>query len=207
MNNNMHIQNLMNMKLQLSNMESQFNLLLTQIQNMGLFPEISNQINNISFQFINFGIQMLRTGTQINNNTEIKEQINNAINNLNNISMTIPNNIPNIINNEINIMPFSGINENIEQVFPIKVYNITFVSHTGNRTVIRCEPNKAVDELIKMFLVKIGRVDLNDNEIIVTYNASVLNTYENKMKKLSEIFNNAAVQIVEYNILNEYKLI
>ena len=99
---------------------------------MGLIPETNNQINNISFQFINFGIQMLRTGIQINNNNiGIKEQINNAINNLNNISM----NIPNDMNIGINMMPFPNINENIEQNISIEAYNVLFISPTGTKTL------------------------------------------------------------------------
>ena len=207
MNNNMHLQNLMNMKLQLSNMESQFNLLLTQIQNMGLTPETSNQIINIPFQFINFGIQMLRTVTQINNfnininNIVIKEQINNAINNLNNISITISTNRNNI-NNEINIMPFPGTNDKIKQCNPIKIYNITFINNNnGNLTVINCEPYKTVDEMIKMFLVKIGRNELIDNEEKVfnfIYNASAFNTYENKVKSLFDVFKHSISPRIKY---------
>ena len=177
----------MNMKLQLSNMESQFNLLLTQIQNMGLIPETNNQINNISFQFINFGIQMLRTGIQINNNIGIKEQINNAINNLNIISMSIPNNI----NIGMNMMPFQNINENIEQNISIEAYNVLFISSSGTKTLISCKVDKTVDELIKMFLIRIGRNDLfnkEDEEFYFMYSADQLNTIEKKVKKLNEFF-------------------
>ena len=66
MNNYMLIQNLMNMKYDLTNIESQFNFLLANIQNIGINPEINIQINNISIQFINFGIQMLNIGTKPN---------------------------------------------------------------------------------------------------------------------------------------------
>ena len=39
MNNNILIQNLMNMKMLLTSIESQFNLLITNTQNMGILPD------------------------------------------------------------------------------------------------------------------------------------------------------------------------
>ena len=96
MDNNMQLQNLMNLKLQLTSIEFQFNSLLTQIQNLGFIPNTNIQINNISFQILYFGIQMLNLGIQTNdnitmNNYNSKEQINSIINQLTNISVNIPN--------------------------------------------------------------------------------------------------------------------
>ena len=68
MNNNILIQNLMNMKMLLTSIESQFNLLITNTQNMGILPDTYPNLINISNQFINFGIQLLNTGIQNNNN-------------------------------------------------------------------------------------------------------------------------------------------
>ena len=68
MNNNILVQNLMNMKMLLTSIESQFNLLITNTQNMGILPDTYPNLINISNQFINFGIQLLNTGIQNNNN-------------------------------------------------------------------------------------------------------------------------------------------
>ena len=97
MNNNMNLQNLMNLKKQLTSIQLQFNSLLTQIQNLGFIQNTNIQINNISFQILYFGIQMLNIGIQVNdnismNNYNSKEQINSIINQLKNISLNIDNN-------------------------------------------------------------------------------------------------------------------
>ena len=109
----MHQQNLMNLKMQLTSIEFQFNSLLTQIQNLGFIPNTNIQINIISFQILNFGVQMLNLGIQVNdnitmNNNGTKEQINSIINQLKNISSNFSNdNINQTIND-------NNKNENVE---------------------------------------------------------------------------------------------
>ena len=75
MNNNILVQNLMNMKMLLTSIESQFNLLITNTQNMGILPDTYPNLINISNQFINFGIQLLNTGIQNNNNIANKRYL------------------------------------------------------------------------------------------------------------------------------------
>ena len=195
MNNYMLIQNLMNMKYDLTNIESQFNFLLTNIQNIGINPEINIQINNISIQFINFGIQMLNIGTKPNNNISnnfvIKRQIDNIINDLKKISMSIP--VDNI-DQEMNLISFPKENDQINSIFK---YNAVFEMDNGAKSIICVGQNITVDELIKKFLTKIGRNDLFDRdteEFRFIYNASVINTREEKLKKLNQIFNDSPTQ-------------
>ena len=113
MNNNILFQNLMNMKKLLTCIESQFNLLLTNTQNMGILPDTYPNLINISNQFINFGIQLLNTGIQNNNNIannlDLYQQINNFISSLENIKMNIPNDMM----QNMNLINFPNINENI----------------------------------------------------------------------------------------------
>ena len=195
MNNYMLIQNLMNMKYDLTNIESQFNFLLTNIQNIGINPEINIQINNISIQFINFGIQMLNIGTKPNNNISnnfvIKQQIDNIINDLKKISMSIP--VDNI-NQEINLISFPKENDQLNSVYK---YNVVFEMDNGITKIICVDQNITVDELIKKFLTRIGRNDLFDRdteEFRFIYNASVINTREEKLKKVNQIFNDNQTQ-------------
>ena len=92
MDNNIQLQNILN--LQLESIEFQFNSLFTQIQNLGFIQNTYIQINSISFQILNFGVQMLNLCVQVDdnlrmNNYSTKEQINGIITQLKNISNNI----------------------------------------------------------------------------------------------------------------------
>ena len=52
------LQSLLLMKSQFAMIDSQLDNLISQIQNMGIFPNTDMQINNISFQILNFGINI-----------------------------------------------------------------------------------------------------------------------------------------------------
>ena len=191
MDNMMQFQNLMNMKMQLANIESQFNLLLTNMQNIGLNPDSYNNLNNISFQFINFGIQLLNIGiprsNNILNNINLNQQIDNIIINLNSIKSTNPF----IMNQNMNMINFQNMDKNAELNNNKKIYNFFFTSSSGLKTLIYCDIDITLDELIKMFLIKIGRNDLigkEQKEFLFLYDGKTLNTIENKSKKIFEIF-------------------
>ena len=191
MNNNILIQNLMNMKMLLTSIESQFNLLITNTQNMGILPDTYPNLINISNQFINFGIQLLNTGIQNNNNIannlDLYQQINNFISSLENIKMNIPNNMM----QNMNLINFPNINENIG-IFNNKLkYNVKFTGSDGKNTFILCEQEETVDELIKKLLMEIGRNDLlgqDEKELMFIYNAEKINITEKRSKKVKEIF-------------------
>ena len=52
------LQSLLLIKSQFAMIDSQLDNLISQIQNMGIFPNTDMQINNISFQILNFGINI-----------------------------------------------------------------------------------------------------------------------------------------------------
>ena len=63
--------------------------------------------------------------------------------------------------------------------------------------IICADQNITVDELIKKFLTRIGRNDLFDRdweEFRFIYNALEINTREEKLKKLHQIFNDSQIQ-------------
>ena len=194
MNNNILIQNLMNMKMLLTSIESQFNLLITNTQNMGILPDTYPNLINISNQFINFGIQLLSTGIQNNknnnnivNNMDLNQQINNFISSLENIKMNIPNNMM----QNMNLMNFPNINENIGIFNNKPKYNVYFTNSSGLKTLIVCDQEETVDELIKKLLTKIGRNDLigrEEQEFKFIYDAKRINVNKEKSKKVNEIF-------------------
>ena len=195
MNNNILLQNLMDMKMLLTSIESQFNLLITNTQNMGILPDTYPNLINISNQFINFGIQLLNTGIQNNNNIannlDLYQQINNFISSLENIKMNIPNNMM----QNMNLINFPNINENIG-IFNNKLkYNVKFTGSDGKETLIICDQEETVDELIIKLLMKIGRNDLFDQakkkKVWFIYNAEKLNITEKGSKKVKEIFHDS----------------
>ena len=203
MENMMQFQNLMNMKMQLTNIESQFNYLLTNMQNMGITPDSYNNLNNISFQFINFGIELLNMRIQksfnILNNINLEKQIDNIINNLNNIKLNNPINM----NQNMDMINFQNLNKNAEMNNNKPKYNVCFTFETGKKTLIYCDMDITLYELIKMLLIKIGRNDLFDNEekeLLFLYNGVKINNLEYKSKKLIDIFG-----IKSYNISIFYK--
>ena len=201
MNNNILVQNLMNMKMLLTSIESQFNLLITNTQNMGILPDTYPNLINISNQFINFGIQLLNTGIQNNNNIannlDLYQQINNFISSLENIKMNIPNDMM----QNMNLINFPNINENIG-IFNNKLkFNVRFTGSDGKKTLIICEQEETVDELIKKLLMEIGRNDLLDQdekELEFIYNAEKLNITEKRSKKVKEIFHYALSPQISY---------
>ena len=207
-NNIMQMQNLINMNMELTNIQNKFNLFLMQIQNNGLFQDANNQINNISFDFINFGIKLFNIGTQTNNYSEnnklsIIEKVDNIIDNLNTIKKSLYNRNRWIdINANLNNPIFQ------ENIYTPK-YNVGFEMTNGDKYLIVCEGDKTVDYLIKEFLKRIGRTDLFDNEDIeyyFIYNAKKFNTKENKQKKINQIFVGATNHIVKVKILGEEKI-
>ena len=205
MNNKILIQNLMNMKKLLTCIESQFNLLLTNTQNMGILPDTYPNLINISNQFINFGIQLLNTGIQNNNNIannlDLYQQINNFISSLENIKMNIPNNKM----QNMNLINFPNINENIGIFNNKPKYNVTFTYSSGLKTLIVCDQEETVDELIKKLLMKIGRNELlghEEQEFYFGYNGKQINVNEIKSKKVKQIFDSPTLQLIEYCTIN-----
>ena len=98
------------------------------------------------------------------------------------------------IDQEMNLISFPKENDQINSIFK---YNVVFEMDNGVKSIICVDQNITVDELIKKFLTRIGRNDLFDRdteEFRFIYNASVINTREEKLKKLNQIFNNSPTQ-------------
>ena len=192
MNNNIQMQNLINMKVQLTNLESQYNSLITQAQNIGIIPNINILINNISLQFINFAIQLLNIGllnnNMMNDNYNIKKQIDDVICKLNFISMNIN------MNQDINMMNIPRINENSIKTNNQEptYYNVTFQHATWNNSLVVCNRNMTVREMIKIYLIKIGKmefIDHDEEELSFFYNGRrINNNKKDKSKKVYELF-------------------
>ena len=160
---------------------------------MGILPDTYPNLINISNQFINFGIQLLNTGIQNNknnniaNNMDLNQQINNFISSLENIKMNIPNNMM----QNMNLMNFPNINENIGIFNNKPKYNVGFTFSNGLKTLIVCDQEETVDELIKKLLTRIGRNDLigrEEQEFKFIYNARRINVNEERSKGVNEIF-------------------
>ena len=202
LDNMAQLQNLMNLKMQLANIEAQYNLILTNMQNIGLTPDSYTNLNNVSFQFINFGIQLLNIGiprsNNILNNINLNQQIDNIIINLNSIKSANPFSM----NQNMNMMNFKNINENAELNNNKPKYNVIFVYDTGLRTLIFCDMDITLDELIKMLLIRIGRNELigrEEMEFVFVYNGKKLNIRENKSKKLFELLGKKVLnQVIIY---------
>ena len=189
MNNLLHFQSLLKKKKKLDNYEIEFNSLLTGMKNKGISPEDIKQLNALSFHFINFGVKLLNIGIQFNNNNlinnhSIKESINELIANLKEISFSIP---------DKKITETNSVNSKIESEYQnIKEYGIKF--ETSNKEIEKLlyfDSNLTVDDVIKQFLIEIGRRDLFDNEdkeIVFYYEKDIINNSEIKPMKISKIF-------------------
>ena len=193
MNNLVYFQNLMKKKSQLGKLESEFDSLLPQIKQNGIIQEAIEQLNHISFHFINFGIEMLGIGIQINKNNniinsfDIKERISHTISHLKVMSFNIPNNMTQQSITETASQKSEETNTNNFQNYEIKVES----SNNDIEQLITCDGQATIDELIKVFLLKIKRKDLFDDEekeIYFFYNDKRINTPKIKSKILYEIF-------------------
>ena len=193
MNNLVYFQNLMKMKPQLEKLESEFDSLLPQIKQNGIIQEAIEQLNHISFHFINFGIEMLGIGIQINKNNniinsfDIKERISHTISHLKVMSFNIPNNMTQQSITETASQKSEETNTNNFQNYEIKFES----SNNDIEQLITFDGQATIDELIKVFLLKIKRKDLFDDEekeIYFFYNDKRINTPKIKSKILYEIF-------------------
>ena len=117
----------------------------------------------------------------------MNQQIDNIMINLNSIKPTNPFSM----NQNMNMINFQNMNENIELHNNKPKYNDRFTSDLGKITLILCDVDITLDEVIKIFYIRIGRNDLigkEQKELTFRYNAKSLNIIENKSKKLNEIF-------------------
>ena len=193
-NNLVHFQTLLKKKEKLANLESQFNSLLTLIKQDGLSSEIPNELNSLSFHFINFGVKLLNIGIEFNkenkfDNSGVKKGLDSLVKNLKEISDDIAD-IPSDLN-----VPINAYQKEKETNFSkdgTKKYYVNF--ETSNKDIeklIVCSPNITLDELIKKFLIEIGRkelFDIEEKKMLFYYNGERINNKEKKSNEISEIF-------------------
>ena len=142
----------MGMKIQNFGMQIQ-NMMLNngnEIQNMGI------QISNIGIQIFNMGVQMLNSNANIGNMIQPNEFKGNPMN-------------LNMIN--INQM-FQNENNNKKYSPEIKIINFVFIKPEGEKINISIEYDKTVEELLKLYIERIGEdyKIVENEEIYFFYN-------------------------------------
>ncbi len=166
-----------NIKLQLNNIQTQMINIDNQIQNMGLMST-GSQIKNLGIQMLNAGIQLLNIGMQIPsmdmNDNFIIQQIGNIRMEIQNIEMKYTN-----MNMQINNAPFQmqnmGMNifnnNNLDNKFEEKYnkevntpkINILFKDCRGHSKSIAYNCGTTVNDVLEIFLKKIGKPELINN--------------------------------------------
>ena len=196
-----------NVCFQMKNIEIQFNNLLVQTQNYGLQNTIC-QTQDLGFQMINIGIQLLDIFTTRSNNINtfmIKQQIQNMISQMQNIEMKINIKNKNEINNNMMMMKKPNMmnifesnnsmgdiinrsNENIcfEQKETIEKYNATFIQQTGIRTYLILDKETTIKEMIELYLNRIGKELTNLKNSHFSFNGNKLDIDSNQ--SINEIF-------------------
>ena len=181
---------LKNIKQQLGNIDTQFNLLMNQIQDM-----TSSSVYNMAIQILNIGINMLNIGIQIpnlgNGVFNYSLQIENIGIQIQNIGNQIKNNMNNnnkIPNNNI-MMPGKNNNDeecikgfkmgdkeaNEEEYDNSPKINIIFKTTQGVTHKIVCNYGTTIDEVLKKYLNTVNKPELiNQNKLCFLFNAAQL---------------------------------
>ena len=166
-----------NTKLQLNNIQTQMLNIDNQIQNMGLMST-GSQIKNLGIQMLNTGIQLLNIGIQIPsmdmNEIFIIQQIGNIKMEIQNIEMKYTN-----MNMQVNNAPFQmqnmGMNffnnNNLDNKFEEKYnkevnnqkINILFSDSRGHKKFIAYNFGTTINDVLEIFLRKIGKPELINN--------------------------------------------
>ena len=145
------------------------------------------QLQNLLTQISNHVIQINEIIVQMNNimtqiNDPMINQMNNFMNSLNN-HMNFGNQIN--YNNNININnPFKEINN--DKINKNEIMNIGFIQDTGIKTFITVNVNQTINEIINLFLKKIGMpllMNNYENEFFFLFNGDILNKRKEKRVK------------------------
>jgi hypothetical protein len=121
-------------------------------------------------------------------NFDFFEQMNNLIKDINNIKYK---ELPKIKNNNIS----TDINLD-------SIKNINFKTTLGNKTTLEIDKNNTIDELLKKYLDKINKSDINNNNneesLYFTYNAEKLEFGD--QRKIKDVFsnNNPTILVSEF---------
>ena len=132
---------------------------------------ISKQIMDVGLQFQmmmnSYGILLQNLSQQISN---ISMEIFNIGMNMSNLNMPMPNNnllnIPNIPNN--------NLDTNLEKINMC----IEFDTLDGRKTIINCNDNITVEELLNRFLIKANYDKEKKDDFFYLYNGHIINPQE-----------------------------
>ena len=164
---------LQNMGMEIQNFGIQMkNNIMQNIGNQIQIQDIGNQIQNIGAQISNIAIQIFNVGTQVSN--IIMNQYNVNLMNQNDLMNTC---MMNGINEEI-------INDNFDSI----KMNFLFETVSGRTNNIAMNPNRTVEDLLKLYLNKMGLnlVDVQKKNIFFVYNGETIDIKEKR--KIKEFF-------------------
>ena len=154
---------------------------------------ISKQIMDVGLQFQmnmnSYGILLQNLGKQISN---ISLEIFNIGMNMSNLNMPMPNNnllnIPNISNNELD--------KNLEE---INMY-IEFCTSDGRKTIINCNDNITVEELINRFFIKANYDKKKKSYLYYIYGGNQINPQEKRSIKNYGIKHGSIITVVSIGL-------
>ena len=160
-----------------------------------LLTQISNHVNQIN----GIIMEMNNLINQINNpmNNPMINQMNNLMNSMNNYM-----NIGNQINYNNNNLNYIFKEENKEKIYLKDILNIAFIQPNGDKVMVQIKPEQTINELINLYLQKIGMTNLMNNykkKYKFMFNGKDL--CNSKTKKVGELMNNAA----QIDVIEKYK--
>ena len=193
---NNEVLKLMNLKLQLNNVNLQFETFLSNLNN-GLIPNLGVSLEEISLKLINLGIEMLNiemqskdisyfnSAQQIKNIGDMMQNISLQMTNMNsmkmnNINMGIP--APNMMNNNFND-------------FTPKV-NIRISTVDGKNTDLSLKFGTTIKEMIDLFYIR-NQMTKNDNHLDFIYNAQKIK--RDDMTPIEKFFIGTQPKIIAIN--------
>ena len=202
-----------NIKIQLKNIESLLDNISMMINMPN--PNTKSQLENISIQMLNLGIEIFNSSLPfigITNTLESINQLNNISLQIQNLINTLNNNKNNMLNNNnfnmpiIPPMPIIPINDNFNNVqinynvdYDNFVYNVTFVTPQGIKTLLKLDGKITVGKMLEKYLIRVGKADLiNSYEIRFLFNAQSL-SFDDKTK-IKDLFNSNYIPKITVNI-------
>ena len=159
--------------------KNQFSLLMSELNTYMI--KIANVVYRINTAFAKI------YSIEEKSNFDFFEHMNNLIKDINNIKYK---ELPKIKNNNIS----TDINLD-------SIKNINFKTTLGNKTTLEIDKNNTIDELLKKYLDKINKSDINNNteeSLYFTYNAEKLEFGD--QRKIEDVFsnNNPTILVSEF---------
>ena len=180
---------LTNFGMQLQNFGMQISIIGNQIPNM--MKDLKDQMISIAFQISNIGMKIFNIGLNLKNKLMQRE---------NNIEMENPMKNFGIFNqNFLGINNINSINEsNIKN--ENKIISIIFQISNGRKVTINASPENTLEELINLFIEKIGQKPGIDN-INYTFIFNGQTIQSNNKTKIREFRCLNNVQLIQFSII------